>query len=133
MEGQRNRLQCVYVTYVCLPARPHAVPLGDPHVVEDGEGLCQLGLQLDEAVRLLGGGPLPLGGGGVLTPLEEGERLGEILVQLRGLEWIYCLNQIFDILVKFLSIESGNIQLNNSALIGYCYYFLELWSVVNLK
>ena len=71
-----------------LPARAAAATaLGDSHVVEDGEGLGQLRLQLDEAVRLLGigGRTLPLGGGrrGAHAPLEEGEGLGDILLKLR--------------------------------------------------
>ena len=75
-----------------------ATALGDSHVVEDGEGLCQLRLQLDQAVRLLGigGRPLALGGGrrrGAPAPLQEAKGLGEILLQLRGLGWIHCLGK----------------------------------------
>ena len=72
-----------------LPARAaSATALGDSHVVEDGEGLCQLRLQLDEAVRLLGigGRTLALGSCGrswALAPLEEGEGFGEVPLQLR--------------------------------------------------
>ena len=73
-----------------FPAGPAtATALGDSHVVEDGEGLCQLRLQLDEAVRLLGIGGRTLALGscrrrrGAPAPLEEGEGLGDILLKLR--------------------------------------------------
>ena len=119
--------------YICgsLPAGSPAAALGDPHVFEDGEGLCQLGLQLDEAVRLLGGGPLDLGGRRALAPLQEGEGLREILVQLRGLCWIYCLNEDDSVILlrKIMLILQKK---NSLVLLGYCVTISKsIWEPMN--